>query len=645
MTATSIRLTFVIFGCLQLTGAFNGVLCAQQVAVLNERTSTPTGSPTLKPNAERTAKHRPPPSATTATDQVAVTIGLRNIEAGLDWVTALFDLIDRPDLQDFLAWQLSVVGDLQGVDRQRPVAISFGVSEELFPIRNPILCVPIDDVSLFTTTLQLAGWRVRPSGRQPGVFRLLPSRGVITYMTVSHGYAFIGLNLDLGDRLFGRTRWISGRNAHEFDNGTLFTGMKVEHVDRAFSDPAESWSELATRYDAWLHLDWTELSPASRRNIEAILREAAKTSIQQRDRESDSAYETRRIQADARLYLATSLLRDGESITIGCRNADTEHVLDCDVILKARPGTLLAEELANWNSLPGEFAGEIRTDAIWTWLASARLSEFTSSFVTVTFDTIVDLLCDASMQVEDPQNSVNTLVRLVNESAQDNRISGFMQCLRVPENEKAIVGGMRLARQPLHKRATIVRNTDAVLTTGVSNGGPRSGLILRQHHSLLPSIKRTRGSVPTTHAAQFFTSEIDDVVWFGLGPPHAAAELTSMIALRKKSSNSDSERGSDRNRLGNAIDPRPRPGVAMEFVTRLRNWLPVKHHVENAARTEKDRSSRFVNTFDEADIPDRLSIEFRSVGETLKMTARFEEAFLRSWGNAIARSIDNAHSL
>lgn len=83
----------------------------------------------------------------------------------------------------------------------------------------------------------------------------------------------------------------------------------------------------------------------------------------------------------------------------------------------------------------------------------------------------------------------------------------------------------------------------------------------------------------------------------------------------------------------------------MEFVTRLRNWLPVKHHVENAARTEKDRSSRFVNTFDEADIPDRLSIEFRSVGETLKMTARFEEAFLRSWGNAIARSIDNAHSL
>lgn len=244
----------------------------------------------------------------------------------LDDIRWTFAAAAREDLNDAVSTVLSAVGDLKGLDRERPL----GVMAFMAPGGNgqPLVVgyVPVTDLDQLMSSLTIGPIRPEPVPGKAGVWRIANPDG-------NQGAVFVGAR-----------------------NGYAYVVRDPAHLEIVYPNPARFAKPLTERYDVAASLNLDGIPPGLRFLAAAGLRAVANNASPKKADESDEQYALRREALDEIVTVANRFLNEGRDVTWGLDYSRDRGEVLVEVAANAKNGTRLAAELESLTGAPSRFA-------------------------------------------------------------------------------------------------------------------------------------------------------------------------------------------------------------------------------------------------------------------------------------------------
>jgi len=572
-----------------------------------------------------------------------ITINLASVDTVLERADYLFSSIERPEISDLIAFKLSDVRDLKGINRDLPAGVMIFISEGIVPLPNPVGYVPVDDIGEFGQTLESVGAKLTKLPEAEDLYELIPQRGVSQFVSWQNGYAFIGQNIDT--------------------------------VDRPFANPAVFGKALADKYDLCASATLRNTPDHIRELLLVTLRNSTQAAMQQRDNEPEGAYRIRRAQAEGNLHFVESVLEHGEEATIGFKVDEAKNHAYLEFTLRAKPDTPFAEELIEAVGKPSRFAPALDATVPLSLSISAMLNDYNRKTLSELFSVgqteisrgLSQLPPDTPKEDIPELESVRGLFDSLRATIKAGHLDGFIQFFGNAEDKFVLAGGVKLLNAPafgtglagILERASKVAS-DVEIEVGVaSHGDVVFHRITGERAS--GGDRVMYGGVPS-----FYVGTDSQAVWFALGGEDALPTLRAAI---------------DKVNAGQQQAP-DKEQAPFEFVMNMNHWVKIQAQGMEAARARAEearaaaeaaakeagqptsnpdqqrrdaernnrrrRGPRFNElagkAFEEPG-SDVLHVESRPIENGFRVRAQFENGFMRLIGLAIAGQIDRSTDL
>ncbi|MHC4877193.1 MAG: hypothetical protein ACYTGL_11920 [Planctomycetota bacterium] len=572
------------------------------------------------------------------------TINLASVDTALQRADYVFGSIDRSEITDLIAFKLSDVRDLKGINRELPAGVMIFLSEGIVPLPNPVGYLPVDDIGEFGQTLETVGAQLKKLPEADDMYELIPQRGVSQYVSLQNGYAFIGQSIDT--------------------------------VDRPFASPAEFGKALAEKYDICASANLRNTPDHIRELVLTTLRNSTQAAMQRRDEEPEGAYRIRRAQAEGNLHFVESLLKDGEELTIGFKvDPEANHAF-LEMVVRAKPDTAFAEELLESVGKPSRFSPALDATVPLSLSLSAVVNEHQRKTLAELFNVgqqeisreLSQLPQDTPKEEIPELESVRGLFDSLRATIKEGHLDGFVQFFGNVEDNFVLAGGVKLVDAAGFGNglaAVLERASEFAADTEVEVAFASHGDVVFHRIKGETSSRGDRamyGEAPT-----LYVGTDSQAIWFAVGGENALPTLRAAI---------------DKVNAGQLSAP-DKEQAPFEFVMNMNHWVKLGAKTRDAAmeaarearakaeaaqaeaarnagrpvptRTEREepggrrrRGPRFNELASQAfEEPgsDVLRVDSRPIENGFRIRAQFENGFLRLIGLAIAGQIDRQTDL
>lgn len=445
-----------------------------------------------------------------------IVVNVASVERILQDIDFIFELAERPEIAEIASASLANVNDLEGLDQNRNLGFELYLKTGLLPQPVFIPYYPVSKISSFIETFQsiLPGF-MNAEERRPG------EEGMYV--------------VEAGDSAFYFR--IEDKYAHQFhQRGDAALDLEVFETHQ-FKDPAQQYQQLTTQFDAAVQLDMSSIPELMRTTFLGFFRTAIETQLQQRDGESNAAYELRRMSGKQNLENIEYFLNEAQQLTLGAHINKEQKQGIVDLLIKARPNSDLARSMKN---LPGQASYFSVVTARETLPLAASVSmiiprrdrktylNYLNYFETQLSEKL--LTADERLQ---QTNSIQQFFAPVKSQVNKGHLDAFVQLVSTPSKKFALIGGIKVAPSSnlpaalLDMVNRVEKNPDNKARI-FTNAETVQGIGL---HQLQPDVKnaddrqrRFLGGVPS-----LYVGADSEVIWFAMGTEIAVAALNEAI--------------------------------------------------------------------------------------------------------------------
>ncbi|MBD3674622.1 MAG: hypothetical protein HUJ26_13955 [Planctomycetaceae bacterium] len=241
-----------------------------------------------------------------------------SVERGFKEMDYIFETIEHPELSDLVSINLANLGDLKGVDRNRPFGLVFflkpGTGFNIFPTPAFAAFLPCENFDDLLATFGTTGMQVAK----------LPEYEY-RYTMQGPGQTF---------------------QLEQFDEYVFITNDETL-LDGEMPNPDSLTKTLATRYDVAAQVNIKNVPVGMRKILLDFLRAKMEAEMQQRDEEPEGAWRARKASTANNLHFIEQLATQGDSITVGLDVSKELRKAVVEVDLNAKPGSQFAKYLGD----------------------------------------------------------------------------------------------------------------------------------------------------------------------------------------------------------------------------------------------------------------------------------------------------------
>lgn len=445
-----------------------------------------------------------------------ITINVASVEQILSDIDFIFELAERPEIAEIASASLANVNDLEGIDQNKNLGVELYLKTGLIPQPVPTMYLPVTKVRTFLDTLE----KLIPGDEE--TINKSADRDDLYIINGRRGESIIRFQDDYAHMLF-----------QGVENETSLDMIS----SRDFGDPSQKLQNLTDNYELSFKIDLNAIPELMRTTFLGFFRTAIETQLQQRDGESNTAYELRRMSGKQNLENIEYFLSEGQEMVFGGRIEKEEKRGVVDMLIKARPNSDLARAVKN---IPGKASYfsviTSRENLPLAISASMNLAQRDRKIYQKYLDYFEKELSVQFLTEEERlqnTNSVQQFFSPVKTMVDKGHIDVFAQLVSTPTKKFALIGGIKVAPSPNLPAALldIINRIDQLPDNKAhifTNAETVQGIAL---HQLQPETKtaddrqqRFLGGVPS-----LYIGADNEVIWFAMGTEIAVAALNEAI--------------------------------------------------------------------------------------------------------------------
>jgi len=445
-----------------------------------------------------------------------IIINIASVERILQDIDLIFEMADRPEIAEIASASLANVNDLEGLDQNKNLGAELFLKTGLLPQPVFIAYLPITKIRTFIETLEA----VIPGDEE--TIKKDPKRDDTYNVQGRRGESIIRVQNDYAHMLF--------RGGETDESLELITS-------RDFDDPAQQFQNLTSEYDFAVKLDLSGVPELMRTTFLGFFRTAIETQLQQRDSESKSAYELRRLSGKQNIEGIEYFLNEAQELILGAHINKKQKFGFIDFQIKARPNSDLARDIKNIPGKPSYFsvitARENLPIAASASLNLARRERKTYlAYLTFFEKQLAEKLLSEEERLQNT-NSVQQFFGPVKSMVEKGHLDLFAQLVATPSRKFALIGGIKVTPSTNLPTAILdlinrVDKSSENKANIFTNAETVQGIAL---HQLQPDIKsaddkqkRFLGGVPS-----LYVGADSQVIWFAMGTDIAVSALNEAI--------------------------------------------------------------------------------------------------------------------
>ncbi|QDT45015.1 hypothetical protein Pan241w_51320 [Gimesia alba] len=461
-------------------------------------------------------KDKPKQAVESLLPKPIVIVNFASVERILQDIDLVFELAERPEIAEIASASLANVNDLEGIDQNKNLGIEVFLKTGLLPQPVLVSYLPVSKIRSFVETLEalIPGdeERVKKDTKRDDIYTIEGRRGE-SIIRLQDAYAHMLLRGGESDETLDL---ISSRD---------------------FGDPAQSFQTLTNDYDLSVKLDFSAIPELMRTTFLGFFRTAIETQLQQRDNETDAAYELRRMSGKQNLEGIEYMLNEAQELVLGARVDQEEKQGNIDILIKARPNSDLARDIKN---VPGKasYFSVITSRANLPAAVSMSMNVARRDRKTyLNYLTYAEKQLTEKLLTEDERlqknHSVQQFFAPIKSVVDKGHLDLFAQLVATPSKKFALIGGMKVSPSANLPAALLdlVNRVEQRAGNGVkiyTNAETVQGIAL---HQLQPTMKtaddkqnRFLGGVPS-----LYVGADSQVIWFAMGTEIAVGALNEAI--------------------------------------------------------------------------------------------------------------------
>ena len=445
-----------------------------------------------------------------------VIINFASVERILQDIDLVFELADRPEIAEIASASLANVNDLEGIDQNKNLGVEVFLKTGLLPQPVFVSYLPVSKIRSFIETLEalIPGdeERIKKDTKRDDIYIIDGRRGE-SMIRLQDDYAHM-----------------------------LFRGGETDEtldmiISRDFGNPAQSFQTLTNDYDLAVKLDFSAIPELMRTTFLGFFRTAIETQLQQRDNETEAAYELRRMSGKQNLESIEYMLNEAQELVFGARVDQEQKQGNIDILIKARPNSDLARDIKNVPGKASYFSvitsRENLPVAVSMSMNVARRDRNTYlNFLTYAEKQLAEKLLTEEERLQ-KNHSVQQFFAPIKSVIDKGHMDLFAQLVSTPSKKFALIGGMKVSPSTNLPAALLdlVNRVDQRGGDGVkiyTNAETVQGIAL---HQLQPNVKtaddkqnRFLGGVPS-----LYVGADSQVIWFAMGTEIAVGALNEAI--------------------------------------------------------------------------------------------------------------------
>lgn len=552
--------------------------------VTAEAQSESPGTPAAKPDA---ATEKPIPEGP---QLPVIVLNIASLDRVLTDVDYMFKVAERPDMMelvtDFIANQ---VGDLKGMNRQKPFGVMLFLAAGLPPRPTPVLYVPVDGVEDLMKVVETGPVKPRPVDGKEGHYELKGRRRGF-YCVLKRGYAYL---------------------TNE-DNKEL--------LEAELPEPAAYAEPMAAKYDLGISFQIKNVPLTIRTVMLAFLRQSTEAQLQQRDGESDAGYKMRRAQGINNLELIEQILTQCDQIQIGVDSSQERKNVEVELLLDATPDSEMAKLTKDLAGRKSFFAPLFDDGKPLTVSASWKMDKRERKAAAA----MVDAMRAGLTQGLPPEAVPNVapLFDSLKATAENGEMDFCVQFQPVSDRQFVFVGGLRVVGgeslgRGLEQLLTAVQGREELDKVELNADSHQS---ITFHRLVAKNVPRreqkTYGGVPSV-----YLGSSSQTLWFALGGDEAMSRLKSAI---------------DAVQEGQATEPTGGTAYPFQMILHTAPWLNLPG-IDEADTSRQDFAKQALKS--ETDSV-RISIQPTDTGTRSRIV--IDEGFIKLVGLLLAREYDKS---
>lgn len=509
--------------------------------------------------------------------------GVERILSDADYT---FAITGRPELSDVLVGLMANVGDLQGMDRDRPLGFMFYLQPGIPPQPVAVTYIPVKDVTALVRTV---------------------SQGPFTARKVAEGdYEITTPGATLHAKLQGEYAFVS-------EDATL--------LEQEFPDPVTLTQTLTARYDLAAMLNVKNIPEGMRVILTEALKAAIEADLQQRDDEPDAAYQLRKANGMSGLQFLEQLLTQGQDVTFGLDVSPENKGAVFEMSINAQADSKFAKYLHDVGRRPSSFASLLQTQAPLTASLSWTLADREKKVLLQLVKSAQITIAEQFAKSETDAAVFEDFFAPLTATAEAGHFDGFLQFLPRAGGEFVMIGGVKVLQgeqlavglSALLKKLQDQPDGLSVELGFDSHQGVTFHRVARKDRSEGPP--GVLGENPKT-----YLGAAPRAVWFAVGSEAALTELKTAI---------------DTVATAEGVLPEGRD-APFELYFNMRPWIDRNPTDENENPNRQLQQAR--DAFEPGS--DALHVHLRPTERGVRLRAEMGEGFVRYIGLGAARRLD-----
>ena len=537
-------------------------------------------------------------------DRPLLVLNVAGVERVLSDMDFLFESAERPELSDVVAGLLGRIGDLEGLDRSRPLGVMLFLKSSLPPRPVPVGFVPVKDIGALLKTIERGPVTTKKLEGADERYQITGPRRTL-HVRVAHGYAFVAQSDDV--------------------------------LNRELPDPAEANKGLTTRYDMAVKISLETIPEGMKNLLLGLLRVRSGAELQQRDDEPDARYRLRKLNGERTMHFLEQLLTQGRDVTIGWDVSGGQRKAVLDVQVRATADSSFAESLHAMAGRPGRFRGlfdeQSPLSISMSWLLNERERKSLAEAFAVGEQGVRQKMAElngggangdgaegeAAPAGANGGDSVGRIFGALRRTARAGHLDLFAQFVPQENGKFVLTGGMHLVDGALFSRGltelTERFKDHPALHSLQRNVDSHRGVVF--HRLEGKQIRRQDENVYGEHPGLYLGAG-ENTMWFAVGDSGALSEL---------------KRAMDRV----AEQPPVVAGQAeapFRLVARINRWIQLDPPGPDARPGQKLALQAFSRG------GDALQVDVRPTDDGARLRVTFGEAFLRLIGMGAGQQFD-----
>ena len=427
-----------------------------------------------------------------------IVLNIASLDRVLTDVDYMFKAAERPDMMELVTnFITNQVGDLKGMNREKPFGVMLFLATGLPPRPTPVLYVPVDGIEDLMKVVETGPVKPRPVDGKEGHYELKGRRRGF-YCVLKRGYAYL---------------------TNE-DNKEL--------LEAELPEPAAYAEPMAAKYDLGISLQIKNVPLTIRTVMLAFLRQSTEGQLQQRDGESDAGYKMRRAQGINNLELIEQILTQCDQIQIGVDSSQERRNVEVELLLDATPDSEMAKMTKDLAGRKSFFAPLFDDGKPLTVSASWKMDKRERKAAVAMVDALrVSLTKD--LPAEKVPN-VAPLFDSMKATAENGEMDFCVQFQPVSDRKFVFVGGLRVIGgeslgRGLEQLLTAVQGREELDKVELNADTHQSITFHRLVAKNVPQREqKAYGGVPSV-----YLGASSQTLWFALGGDEAMPRLKSAI--------------------------------------------------------------------------------------------------------------------